>query len=256
MVISPPYSTETIDLFKKLFCLHSGVRLQGQSYGPTRQLSEHEKLKVIPVVFSLIPPALLKADPSRPFKPQIVDHLEQLRQPYDDLLVEIIRRVANQWNASSPSVGLRRKKGIEHIRADRRFYSKIMERQAGRCRICGTVFRSGIPQELDHVIPYRLIGDIPNGDNYQILCISCNQGKGDALSIYLMKETYGWVYAERKGDDTDGISLKSRYSTLIRDKSTCSVTGLTSKESTLSVCKITDSSLPITPNLRTISVRE
>ena len=47
---------------------------------------------------------------------------------------------------------------------------------------------------LDHIVPYFLGGDTK--ENWQILCASCNSGKGDALSWMFRS---GWMPVRRLG---------------------------------------------------------
>lgn len=61
---------------------------------------------------------------------------------------------------------------------------------------------------LDHIIPYFLGGD--GAENWQILCHSCNAGKGDALSWLTRK---GWMPPSRISDAI-GLTPSLRYACL------------------------------------------
>ena len=61
---------------------------------------------------------------------------------------------------------------------------------------------------LDHIIPYFLGGDQP--DNWQILCQTCNTGKGESLSWLARK---GWAPSSRVGD-LFSLTASLRYAVL------------------------------------------
>lgn len=118
-------------------------------------------------------------------------------------------------------------------------HRKIMENQKGRCAACLYKFpefaQSMIDEEdityfqrlhspigdeitlekyygkpvLDHIIPYFLGGD--GEENWQILCHSCNTGKGEALSWINRK---GWMPPARISDCMQ-LTASMRYSKLI-----------------------------------------
>lgn len=53
----------------------------------------------------------------------------------------------------------------------------VFKRDQYRCRICG---RSGIPLEVDHIVP-RQPGGSDRLDNLQTLCFDCNRGKRNSF---------------------------------------------------------------------------
>lgn len=61
---------------------------------------------------------------------------------------------------------------------------------------------------LDHVIPYYLGGD--GDENWQVLCHSCNSGKGEALSWITRR---GWMPPQRLAD-VQHLTASLRYSCL------------------------------------------
>ena len=65
-----------------------------------------------------------------------------------------------------------------------RVREEILLAQCGKCNICGI----GITEssaELDHVIPWALVGDELGVENLQMLCSSCNKHKSKSISYNL-----------------------------------------------------------------------
>ena len=61
----------------------------------------------------------------------------------------------------------------------KQFKKLLMQRDGGKCGICGGVFESRYLQ-IDHRIPYQVAGQTPgepNPDDYMLLCSSCNRAK-------------------------------------------------------------------------------
>lgn len=148
------------------------------------------------------------------------DHVEQLAL--------IFKRLRSSVTVGRPRTSLD---------LDRPSHMEILEQQCGRCALCLYRFPSLDPIEmyetdeyyieryqplenecvldkyfrrpvLDHIIPYYLGGD--GQENWQILCQTCNSGKGEATGWFARK---GWMPPSRPSD----ISLLTpalRYSCL------------------------------------------
>lgn len=61
------------------------------------------------------------------------------------------------------------------------FKNSLMEKDGGRCCVCGERYK-GRYLQIDHCVPYEIEGDSHSGeepslDDYQLLCSSCNRAK-------------------------------------------------------------------------------
>jgi len=129
-------------------------------------------------------------------------------------------------------------------------HAALLKSQDGRCALCGYIFSvtdlysadetdlsyfeeayRAYPGEiylaryvrrpaLDHIIPYFLGGDGP--ENWQILCQTCNAGKGESLSWISRK---GWMPPTRLGDVV-ALTPALRYSVLARHRTNECATSL------------------------------
>lgn len=189
---------EHIPALQKLLLWHGvlGERSGHLFDGPT---SEEFRYHAVRSLFLLIPrSALSSLDGHRPFyvKPLIREHLQSLGVSADELLVEILKRVSEQLRlTNSPGSGyLARKVTIAALRArNPRKYLLLRERQGQRCGVCG-ISLGETQEELDHIIPFQIIGDVPDGSNWQILCGTCNSSKNAFFSAYQHPEALNWVY--------------------------------------------------------------
>ncbi|MBB5458763.1 HNH endonuclease [Paraburkholderia sp. Cpub6] len=132
------------------------------------------------------------------------------------------------------------RKGVTSLDLSRPAHRRLFDSQMGRCPICGYTFQPGdiaasrdgdevYAQEayqpidgelfldvyfrspvLDHIIPYYLGGDGP--ENWQILCRTCNGGKGEALSWILRR---GWMPPSRISEIVK-LTPSLRYAALSR----------------------------------------
>lgn len=238
-----------IAAFKRWFIFHGGL-----GYRPADALAvntaEHERLEVIPLVFGLLPSGTL----NRPrhvsqVKPSIRQHLTQIGlDDTDETLVELLKRISDQYVRTAAK--RYRKFGMADLRATPAMYRAVLERQHGRCNVCGVSFlNKGVAQTLDHAIPFRLIGDIRDGANWQVLCEFCNGGKGSVLASLQLAEAYNWVY----GGNIPPWRLRraTRYLVLTQ-QAECSICRRTCHEAELHVTKVCAEGLPIADNLRVV----
>lgn len=73
-----------------------------------------------------------------------------------------------------------------------KFREELLVQQQCRCAICGE--RIDLEAELDHVIPWKYVGDELD-DNLQLLCFKCNRSK-KAAPLYqlqmLLQKGHNW----------------------------------------------------------------
>jgi 5-methylcytosine-specific restriction endonuclease McrA len=207
-------------------------------------ISEYKKFRMIPMVFGLMPESAIRGR-SYDLKiiPIIKYHLEELSIDYDEELLHVIKNLCDQYFHTSLNGGhyTRRKYKVSDVRATRYMFDKIISRQNNRCTVCGSLFSSENIETLDHIIPWRLIGDVLDGSNWQFLCVKCNNSKSSNLSYTQMSEFLNWTYLS--ADSDGGITNRTRYAVLCRDQK-CKFPGCDKnpKNSSLDVIKLTKKS--------------
>jgi 5-methylcytosine-specific restriction endonuclease McrA len=149
-------------------------------------------------------------------------------------------------------------------------HQKLMRDQKQRCAVCNYFFEIVDPKilnddsieltepyetvagevalrtyfrrpELDHIVPYFLGGDGP--ENWQILCKSCNAGKGAALAWLSRK---GWM-PPNNPQDARVLSPSLRYVCIARHAP--DFTSLAARDITVRVFKRDERGLVTLPNL-------
>lgn len=251
----------TLRIFVAVFAEH-GALGKRKSVDPEllAGLSDVDRLYVVPLIFGLMPREALRRKRSAdyPVKPHIVAHLTALGIPNDEALIDIIKSVADQFVDTAKDPVTRRsnkkKKTIGDLRAgDRRLYSEIMAEQDDRCVVCGAPFDSRTEPTLDHVIPWRLVGDIPDGANYQFLCSECNSSKGSYLSSLQSPHFFNWVYSANSPPPLDFPGGETRYIVLSRAVG-CSEPGCgrTKKHAALFVRTTRPTGLAVTDHLTAV----
>lgn len=247
----------TIESFCRLFAEHGAL---GYGLAPepgTPALTEAERLEMVPLVFGLLPArALLRLRADDKVKPFIIDHLEAIGIDPSERLVDILKAVADQFaatwsvNARTTGVPVKRKMQISGLRALGRPYRRQITAQNGRCATCGVVFDGTREEQLDHIVPWRLIGDVRDGSNWQILCFECNNGKGSLLATLLSPEAWGWLYATQSPLFPGTPTLETRY-VVLAQRGACEypACGRDSSVAELEVVKAIASGLPVADNL-------
>jgi hypothetical protein len=126
-----------IDHLKAHFCDH-GVLGFRKKLHPV-PLTELEKFRFVPLVFGLMPKAAYVARrPDQPIKPIISAHLHAIGLPADPLLLDVLKSVCDQfWESRKDPSGrpLKKKYGMRDIRANRRAYQALLDKQAQRCTL-------------------------------------------------------------------------------------------------------------------------
>jgi hypothetical protein len=180
---------------------------------------ERHLFALVPLVFGLMPRAVFtQRSPYEPLTPHIERHLSHLGLPRDEDLTAILREIGRQYAQTNRGRNLvtgARKYGMSDLRSRRTKYVEIRTRQHERCSTCG-ILLTGTEETLDHVVPWRLVGDIPDGSNWQILCRPCNSGKGSTISYLQVAAEMNWIYGMTPVPTGALIAAEIRYVTLKR----------------------------------------
>jgi 5-methylcytosine-specific restriction endonuclease McrA len=242
------HNEEDLEDFLRLFSRTRNPKLESP-------FSEIRKLELLPLVFSLIPRSALSLSPIRGrFRPAIAEHLSALgiSEPPDDLVLAI-KHICEQIVLSSKElaekVGLptTRKYGVADLRAQGT-YTSLERAQRGRCAVCGVLLAEASSIELDHIIPFYLMGDLADGRNWQLLCGPCNNGKRAQLSAMQAAEAWDWIPPQKVVEAANNsVSLRTRFVVLAtRGRCTIASCGLGSRETELRVIQPYSSALPVT----------
>ncbi|MEJ8826285.1 HNH endonuclease signature motif containing protein [Variovorax humicola] len=215
---------ERIELFKRIFIYHGAI--PGETV--TDFFSEADRIRIVPLIFGLMPSrAVHRLSRDTLVKPLIVEHLRELGIKSDDhLLVTVLKEIADQLYFTSGQRPVRRKMGIADLRMTRMsMYKALRQRQAERCSLCGVPLKDA-EEHLDHRIPFRLLGDIAKGTNWQLLCNDCNVGKSSWLSALQPSVAQNWLYGDLDMEDLNHfdnensyLGLTARYCVLAQRKS-------------------------------------
>jgi hypothetical protein len=206
--------------------------------GVFRSFTEEEKASFLPMIFGFMPRSAVEGRRyDTVIKPIIRQHLQSIRIEPSDELVSIVKSVSDQFFKTTFSRDQRNKHAIGDLRARPILYKKIIARQKERCAVCGACFNNSVVETLDHIVPFKLIGDVPNGANWQILCLECNQGKSAYLSVFQMPEFFNWLYSF--SGERNSVANGLRYAVLMRDACcTYEKCGKTSSEAQLFVVQV------------------
>jgi hypothetical protein len=260
LVSSPARLAESsrIDLFVELFASHGALGAAVDA----REFSEEERMRVVPLVFGLMPrQALYRQTRDRLMKPLIREHLDAIGAPSDhETLVSLIKEVADQFVLTACPNAVRRKMTVADLRTRYgREYRRLRDRQQVRCGICGASLTDH-EEHLDHRIPFRLVGDVSDGANWQLLCGPCNVGKWSWFSALQPPASQNWLYGdvdlEGRGEPTAQrmpLGLTLRYSVLAQRRQ-CEVAGCnrTPRESRLQIAVRHASGLSVIDNLKVL----
>jgi hypothetical protein len=114
------------------------------------------------------------------------------------------------------------------------------------------LFDGNEEETLDHVVPWRIVGDIGEGTNWQVICRSCNIGKASYMSTLQTLEAQNWIYSESDIENID-VRLRTRYALLMQG-GYCSHTGCcaTPRTSRLTIIPRFPDFLPIADHHRVV----
>lgn len=140
--------------------------------------------------FRCVPNSRVKSAELSAFLSEVLGH-----QPTAELLEAITRR---------PRAG---KLGDETI-------LEIERRQNSRCSVCGRFLTRSAQPHIDHIMPVAF-GGRSETKNYQLLCMTCNLGKGRLVSWVM-----GLPYFLESGNE---LSARLRYCVIARSGGECSL---------------------------------
>jgi hypothetical protein len=250
-----PIERRTLDDFEGTLRYHGALGYRDRSVGgPT---SEPARLSIVPLVFGLLPAeSLVRRGHDQLVKPSIRFHLATMGAPASESLVDVLKAVADQLWSTWPTrirygnARCRRKRSIADLRANPSLYKEIRTAQGGRCAVCGILFEEPGEETLDHTVPFRIVGDVPDGANWQILCPACNSGKAECLSALQSLEALNWTYRDAVGNFVRTPSLRTRY-VVLAQAGGCEYTECTALPSTtkLMVQRISVTGLWVADNL-------
>jgi HNH endonuclease len=250
-----PIESHTLENFEGILRYHGALGYRDCSIvGPTSELA---RLSTVPLVFGLLPvESLVRRGHDQLVKPAIRSHLAKMDAPPKESLVDVLKAVADQLWSTWPTnirygnARCRRKRSIADLRANPSLYKKILTGQGGRCSVCGTSFETPGEETLDHTVPFRIVGDAPDGANWQILCPTCNSGKAERLSALQSLEALNWTYRDAVGSFVRMPSLRTRYVVLAQADG-CEYPGCTARPNTakLAVERISVTGLWVADNL-------
>ena len=200
-------------------------------------------------IFLLLPCECLFENPSED-KPVIRRHLTALGVPVDEDIVRAIKFLCE--NFRNQRLGNVKKFSITDVYIKSPgIYGNLMRSQSGRCCICGEYIVYGQNMHLDHIVPWHLGDDPVDGSNWQLLCVSCNRGKG-VYPYYSMQQTgFNWIRPAANNTLTEQV----RYASLVRDGG-CKLTGKKASMTRLIVVKKVPSGCWVFDNTMTIAESE
>lgn len=246
-----------INTLKRFLLFHGALGVRIARPGPA--ITEVDKLRMLPLIFGLMPASAFELIAARkPLKPAIAAHLRELGCEEGEELVSLVKSLCEQYHATRRNPHTNRsavrKFGISDVRAQPSAYRKLSGLQNNRCAVCGRSFTEQTTPTLDHIVPFRLIGDVPDGSNWQLLCAECNSAKGTLVSALQSEHSYNWMYSlGSQLPPTTTVHLETRYVTLAQKRQCevgqCSATPLTHE---LRLERRVQSGLAVADNLRVV----
>jgi 5-methylcytosine-specific restriction endonuclease McrA len=254
-----PARTIAVDDLNLLVDLLDAHGARGFSLGSPLQYRESERWLAASTIFACLPSAVVNLRPGRDkFVPPIRQHLSRLRLPQEERTCLVLKGVAEQIVLTTPALcarhGLRprRKYGVSDVRALGQ-YIGLTRAQGGRCATCGLPLAHAENVELDHVIPFALIGDVADGANWRLLCGQCNMGKHEFMSSWLVADAWNWLPGAAMAEVGAKPTLRARYSVLAtRGRCEHAECGAGAASRHLSVLPILPDGLLVPSNLRVL----
>ena len=173
---------------------------------------------ISPLFFYLTPHKVLtRSLTGHKYKKAIAKYHSEVGINENSQLIDIIFNMSDQYFSTSKTFSpdhhyVKRKGSLAKLRSNPILYKKVLTKQNYKCDICGVDYESNTNFHLDHIIPWRLLGDPDDGLNWRILCDRCNRGKGSFLSAMQTKEFNDWYYS----NEQDQISEHLFDSSILR----------------------------------------
>lgn len=231
-VAEPTTLPPSVGDFSALVDLLDAHGARGFGSGDRSSFSEEDRWRASQILLSTLAAEIAGLRPGRDkFVPVLRKHLMSLGLPTDERSCHVLKGVAEQLIVSNPKLTsllgmkFKRKSGVSDVRASG-MYAQLSRDQYGRCATCGLPLSIATSVELDHIVPYSLIGDIADGANWRLLCGECNMGKHDFLSSWLAFDAWNWTAPSTVIDLARRPTLRARYSVLAT-RVTCEYEGCT-----------------------------
>lgn len=208
----PGWFNLTIDVLDR-----HGARGFQPTPGPTH--SELDRWRAGRTIFRLLPSTTLQMRPGSGFRPVIREHLTALGLSSTERAELVLKSVAEQLINTNAELCARLnrkpkvKMGVSHVRANGK-YQTLARRQSNRCATCGIALDAADSVELDHVVPFSIIGDVFDGANWRLLCGRCNLGKHSFMSSWFTPDAWGWIADAGHVPAAASATLRTRYSVL------------------------------------------
>ena len=200
------FESDRLAYLKQFVGQHLGHHFRRALPVPFVDYSDAEKLRLVPLIFALMPrDAAIRPRYDMMVKPIIRRHLHLIGGPeHDDFLVDVLKVLCDNFDSTHPQRNRRRKFGIADLRAGySQVHRRLLDNQNERCALCGSRFNQEVTETLDHILPWRLGGDVLDGANWRVLCEPCNRGKGATISSHVLPEYHNWAYGVRPESDTE-----------------------------------------------------
>jgi hypothetical protein len=215
--VDEPGKPVSVDAFYEVISLLDAYGARGFGCGSRESFSERDRWQAATIIYYCLPVTIRELRPARDkFVPVLRDYLDSIGLPSGERECLVLKGVSEQLIYSNPTLcaplGLKtkRKYGISDIRA-LGHYRPIASQQGNRCATCGITLDFANTVELDHIVPFALIGDVSDRANWRLLCGQCNLGKHDFISSWLAPDAWNWIPPGNLGNTTNGPTLRARY---------------------------------------------
>lgn len=232
---------------------------RGFGVGDRRSFGEADRWHASRVLWVCVPGRAFALRPGRDkFVPLVEEYLVTLGLTPSRSDCLILKGVIEQIIRTSPQLcgalglQLRRKYGVADLRAQGK-YGSLVDAQSSRCAVCGILLDRADSVELDHIVPFSLIGDIGDGSNWQILCGVCNLGKHEYVSSWVVPDAWNWIAPSNVALYAREPSVRARYAVLAERRG-CGVDdcGMSAGRTRLFLVRISSRGMWVPSNLQVL----